>query len=295
MDLLKSIHVFREVCKQMSFSQAADRLNLVPSAVSRQINELEKYLGVRLLERTTRSISLTDEGRRHLKKMDLISQEVRGLVSLSGENGRVEGHIRLTAPPVLGPQFLHEAIIAFLHEYPSVSLSTTFVNREINLIEEGFDLAVRIGELEDSNLVSRSIGEFPLALVASPSYLEAHGEPAHPKDLASHNCLINALIQTPRRWRFRNGRRSIFVKVDGRCEANDDLMLQSLSCAGHGVAYLPACIVEPYVSKGELVPLLTNHLPAPLPISIVYPSRHLLGTAKRLLVDHLIVQAERQL
>ena len=294
MDLLKSIDVFREVCQQMSFSQAAERLNLVPSAVSRQINELEKYLGVRLLERTTRSISLTDEGGRYLKKMDAISQEVQALVSLSRERGRIEGHIRLTAPPVLGPPFLNAAFDKFLHEHPNVSVSMAFVNREINLIEEGFDLAVRIGDLEDSTLVSRPIGEFPLALVASPSYLEAHGVPAHPKDLAAHNCLINTLIQSPRRWRFRDGRRAFRVKIEGRYEVNDDLMLQSLARAGHGIAYLPACFVRRYLKSGELVSLLASYLPAPLPISIIYPSRRFLGEAKRLLIEHLIMQAEKQ-
>ena len=199
MDLLKSIDVFREVCRRMSFSQAADRLNLVPSAVSRQVNELERYLGVRLLERTTRSISLTDDGRRYLQKMDAISLGVRELKGLSGEGARVEGHIRLTGPPILGPRFLHAALDAFLRRYPEFSLSATFVNREINLIEEGYDLAVLVGVY--------------------------------------------------------------FIQGD--------------------------------ISEGKLVPLLTNHLPEALPVSIVYPSRQLLGKAKRALIDHLIGHAKR--
>jgi len=293
MDLLKSIDVFREVCRRMSFSQAADRLNLVPSAVSRQVNELERYLGVRLLERTTRSISLTDDGRRYLQKMDAISQGVRELKGLSGEGARVEGHIRLTGPPILGPRFLHAALDAFLRRYPEVSLSATFVNREINLVEEGYDLAVRVGVPADSSLVSRQIGRFPLALVASPGYIASHGRPEHPKDLAGHNCLINTLTQAPRRWGFRDGRRAFSVKVEGRCDANDDLMLQALACAGQGIAYLPAYFIQGDISEGKLVPLLTNHLPEALPVSIVYPSRQLLGKAKRALIDHLIGHAKR--
>ncbi len=124
--------------------------------------------------------------------------------------------------------------------------------------------------------------------------LEAHGEPEHPRDLVDHDCLRNTLIQTPRRWNFQDGRQIFSIKVEGRCDANDDLMLQSLACAGHGVAYLPAYYVEGYVCKGELIPLLTSYLPAPLPISIIYPSRHPLGEAKRLLIDHLVKQAKRQ-
>lgn len=294
MDLLKSIDVFREVCRQMSFRQAADRLNLVPSAVSRQVSELEKYLGVRLLERTTRAINLTDDGRRYLQRMDAISQEARELRNLSGQSSRLEGHIRLTGPPILGPRFLHPALSAFLLQHPEVSLSATFVNREINLVEEGYDLAVRVGVPDDSSLVCREIGRFPLAVVASPGYINSRGSPEHPKDLTGHECLINTLTQAPRRWYFRNGRRTFSIKVEGRCDANDDLMLQALACSGQGIAYLPTYFVEEHISKGELLPLLTNYLPDAPPISIVYPSRQLLGKAKRLLIDHLVRYAEEQ-
>ncbi len=294
MDLLKSIDVFREVCRLMSFRQAADQLNLVPSAVSRQVSELEKHLGVRLLERTTRSINLTDDGRRYLQRMDTISQGVRELRSLSGESARVEGHIRFTGPPILGPRFLHAALEGFLRQYPDTSLSATFVNREINLIEEGYDLAVRVGVPDDSSLVCREIGRFSLVLVASPGYIDLHGSPEHPKDLSEHNCLINRLIQAPRRWGFRDGRRGFSVKVEGRCETNDDLMLQSLACAGQGIAYLPAYCVQDHIGNGNLLPLLTNFLPDALPISLIYPSRQLLGKAKRLLIDHLIRHTQQQ-
>jgi LysR family transcriptional regulator for bpeEF and oprC len=294
MDLLKSMAVFHEVCSRMSFSQAAKELNLAPSAVSRQVSELERFLGVRLLERTTRSIGLTDEGRRYLRKMDSIIQEVQVLKAMSGESGRVEGHIRLTAPPVLGPMYLQAALGSFLCQYPGVSVSAVFVNRESNLIEEGYDLAVRIGVPVDSNLVAREIGRFPLGVVASPGYIKAHGKPRHPRDLARHNCLINTLTQAPRRWRFRDGRRVFSIKVDGRCDVNDDSMLQALARAGQGVAYLPAWPLQDDLNKRKLVPLLEEYLLEALPISIVYPSRQLLGTAKRRLIDHLLEYAQQQ-
>ena len=226
MDLLKSIEIFREVCKHMSFSQAANQLNLVPSAVSRQISELEKHLGVRLLQRTTRSISLTDEGRQYLQKMDAISQSVRELKG-QAEDPQSEEHIRITAPPLLGQQFLADALSSYLQGHPHVSVTSTMVNREVNLIEEGYDLAVRVGQLEDSNLVARVVGEFSLSVVASPAYVEAYGVPKHPKELASHNCIINTLTKAPRRWSFREGGRKLSVKVDGQCAANDDMMLLS--------------------------------------------------------------------
>lgn len=293
MDLFKSIEIFREVCKQMSFSQAANQLNLVPSAVSRQISELEKYLGVRLLQRTTRSISLTDDGRRYLQKMNAISQGVRELKDQTDEDQGIEDHIRLTAPPILGPQFLADALNSYMQKHLYVSISTTMVNREINLIEEGYDLALRVGELEDSNMVARIVGKFSLSIVASPDYIEKHGEPKHPKDLVNHNCLINTLTKLPRRWMFREGGRKFSVKVDGRCVANDDMLLQSFACSGLGIAFLPNYVTCDEVDKGNLKLLLEKFIPDPLPIAVVYPSRHFLSTAKRKLIEHLIENAEK--
>jgi len=293
MDLLKSIEIFREVCKQMSFSQAANQLNLVPSAVSRQVSELEKNLGVRLLQRTTRSISLTDEGRRYLQKMDAISQSVTELKGRKSEDQNNEEHIRITAPPIFGPQFFADALNSYMQQYPYVSISATMVNREINLIEEGYDLALRVGELEDSNMVARMIGRFSLSIVASPEYVENNGTPKHPKDLVAHNCIINTLTKSPHRWEFREGGRKLSVKVDGRCVANDDMLLLSYACSGLGIGFLPTYITYDQVRKGNLILVLEEYIPDPLPISIVYPSRHLLSNAKRKLIEHLIVTAEQ--
>lgn len=288
MDLLKSIDVFREVCRQMSFSRAAYRLNLVPSAVSRQVGGLEKHLGVRLLQRTTRSISLTHEGRRYLEKMDAISHGVRELRDLGSDDERIDGHIRLTAPPVFGPQFLIKALDGFLHAYPQVSVSTTLVNRDVDLVEEGYDIALRVGNLQDSDLVARTIGEFSLSVIASPGYLEAKGEPKHPRDLVKHNCLINTLARSPRRWRFLQGTREFTVKVDGKYEVNDDLALRHFAGSGLGIAYLPSYFVHDRVNNGELTLLLQRFALEPLPISLIYPSRQWLTPAKRALVEHLI-------
>lgn len=277
----------------MSFSQAADSLNLVPSAVSRKINELEKFLGVRLLERTTRSIRLTDEGRSYLIKMDVIYQNVQELVSPSSDNSIVEGHIRITCPSVLGSYFLSSVVDSFLTENTNVSISTRFVNGRVNLIEENFDMALRVGKLVDSNLISRLIGQFPLTVVASPEYLKRNKTPIHPGDLTKHNCLLNSQFRAPRRWKFRRKNKFISTKVNGSYEANDDLMLLSLACAGTGIAYLPSLLTKKYIEDGELVSLLDDYLPDPLPISLVYPSRDHLGAAKQLLIQYVTLQAEK--
>ncbi|WP_077338171.1 LysR family transcriptional regulator [Pseudocolwellia agarivorans] len=288
MNLLKSIEVFQEVCKHKSFSKAANHLNLVPSAVSRQINELEKHLNTRLINRTTRSISLTNDGRRYLQKMDVITQNVGELISLSTDEKIVKDHIHFTAPPVLGENILQNALNEYSQKYPNVSLSLNFVNREVNLVEEGYDLAVRIGVLEDSNLISRQIHLFPLIVVASPSYLKKYGIPAHPKELTNHNCIINTIMKTPFKWKFIDEKKNILVKVKGNLEANNDIMLQRFATAGLGISYIPDFMAQEQINKGELVQLLTEFMPQPLPISVVYPSRKHLSTAKRKFIDTLI-------
>jgi LysR family transcriptional regulator for bpeEF and oprC len=224
--------------------------------------------------------------------MDAISQSVRELKGQSGEDQSREEHIRITAPPIFGPQFLADALNSYMQQHSYVSISTTMVNREINLIEEGYDLALRVGKLEDSNMVARVVGRFSLSVVASPEYIEIHGVPDHPKDLVARNCIINTLTKSPRRWGFRQGGRKFSVKVDGRCVANDDRLLQSFACSGLGIAFLPTYVTCDQVGKGDLILLLEKFIPDPLPIAVVYPSRHLLSTAKRNLIDHLIENAE---
>ncbi|WP_426358217.1 LysR family transcriptional regulator [Pseudocolwellia sp. HL-MZ19] len=287
MNLLKSIEVFQVVCKYKSFSKAATQLNLVPSAVSRQINELEKHLNIRLLNRTTRSISLTTDGRRYLQKMDIISQNVNDLVSLTTDEKVIKDHINLTVAPSLGEYILLEPINEYSIKYPRVSLTLNLINREVNLVEEGYDLAVRVGDLEDSSLISRQIHSFPFVVVASPSYLKEHGTPLHPKDLSQHNCIINTIMKTPYRWKFVEGKNKIKIKVKGSLEANNDVMQKGFSTAGIGISYIPNFLVKEQIANGQLVPILAEYTPEPVPISIIYPSRKHLSTAKRKFIDTL--------
>ena len=166
------------------------------------------------------------------------------------------------------------------------------MNREINLIEEGYDLALRVGELKDSSMVARPVGSFSLSVVASPEYIKTHGRPKHPKDLTQYKCIINTLMKSPYRWPFQENGRNFSVKVNGKFDANEDFLLQSFACSNLGIAYLPSYVVREKIAEGKLISLLPDFLPKPLPISIVYPNRHLLGKAKRDLIEHLIMKSE---
>lgn len=292
MDLLKSIHVFRTVCTVMSFSKAATQLNLVPSAVSRQISELEKYLGVRLLQRTTRSIHLTEQGQQYLEKMEQICEHVHALTHIHKQEKSLLGHIRITAPPILGAKFLNTVIPTYLKSYPNVSISVVLLNREVDLIEEGYDFAIRIGILNDSSLIARKIAHFPLSVVASPDYLAMAGEPQHPKELIKHNCLINTLTQAPYRWQFRENKRYFSVKVKGDFEANDDEMLQSLASSGAGIAYLPTYFVKEKINTGELISILDDFVKTSTSVFMVYPTRQFIHPTHQAFIEQVIKSAE---
>ncbi|GGP58342.1 hypothetical protein GCM10009347_25960 [Shewanella algicola] len=181
MDLLKSIQVFQQVAKHQSFSRAADELNLVPSAVSRQISELEKWLDIRLINRTTRTLNLTDDGHAYLAKMASIMTQVEDLKSTAQQSQHLTGSIKLTAPMMMGQYVLPNALAEFKRQHPHIQLSLSLVNRKVDLIEEGFDLALRVGHLADSSMIARSIGQMQFKTVASSGYLALRGIPNHPK------------------------------------------------------------------------------------------------------------------
>lgn len=287
MDLLRSIHIFQQVAEQQSFSRAAENLNLVPSAVSRQISELEKWLGVRLINRTTRSLHLTEEGRIYLEKMGQIRHQVDELRSIQKDDKEVKGHLRLSAPMTIGQYALPPALAQFKQSFPHVTLSISLMNRKVDLVEEGFDLAVRVGHLSDSSMVARNIGSMSFKTVASSAYLTLHGCPTNPKELTKHNCLVNSAVSNPKRWSYQMNGKNILVKIDGELEVNDSISLKTFALADQGIAQLPSFYVEQAIASQKLVEILSDYESQPLPINLVYPSQKLLSPAVRALIEFL--------
>ncbi|MFT7053130.1 MAG: LysR family transcriptional regulator for bpeEF and oprC [Psychromonas sp.] len=159
------------------------------------------------------------------------------------------------------------------------------MNRKIDLVEEGVDLAVRVGHLADSSMVARKIGSMPLKTVASMAYFEQHGRPEHPKALAEHNCLINTAISTPKRWTYQVAGKTLLVKVSGELEANESLCLKAFAMVGQGIAQMPNFYVDNAIASQELIEILAEYAPQPLPINLIYPSQRLLNPA---LIDFLM-------
>lgn len=288
MDLLKSILVFQQVAKHQSFSRAADELNLVPSAVSRQISELEKWLDIRLINRTTRTLNLTDDGHAYLAKMASIMTQVEDLKSTAQKSQHLTGSIKLTAPMMMGQYVLPNALAEFKRQHPHILLSLSLVNRKVDLIEEGFDLALRVGHLSDSSMIARSIGQMQFKTVASPGYLALRGIPNHPKQLSEHNCLIHSAITTPRKWTYQIEGKPQTVKVNGDTESNDSLCLKAFSVADQGITQLPSFYVDKDIANHHLVDILSNFAPAPLPINLLYPSQRLISPAIKALIEFLV-------
>ncbi|MEM5507423.1 LysR family transcriptional regulator [Pseudoalteromonas sp. AS71] len=288
MDLLKSIQVFEQVAQQQSFSRAAESLNLVPSAVSRQINELEKWLDIRLINRTTRSLSLTEDGKAYLLKLSDIRAQVTELRRSKTQQQQIKGLIKITAPIMIGQYMLPVALAEFKELHQDVDLAISLMNRKVELVEEGFDLAIRVGHLNDSTMVARNIGNMRFKTVASSHYINTHGMPSTPKDLKNHQCLINTAVTNAKRWSYLIDGKSTVIKVAGSLEVNDSQSLKAFAIANQGIAQLPSFYVDAAIQSGELIEILSDYVPSPLPVNLLYPSQRLLSPTVRALVDYLV-------
>ncbi len=288
-DLVKAMRTFLVVAKAQSFSKASDKLNIVVSAVSRQVSDLEEHYDCQLLYRTTRAMHLTAEGLFYLEQFKELINRLDALENKADRNKQcMSGQVRITAPPDADHLGITRLLSKFVKKYPDVKVSCTLVNRFVNLVEEGIDLAIRVGELPDSGLVARRFTELNILYVASPKYLDAHGTPNHPKELTQHNCVIDSSIQQPSRWRYLENNKERHVNVGGPLEVNDGKIAAEFSAAGHGIAFLPDFLVQKYLDKGKLAPILESFEMPSVPVSLVYPANRLKSPALSELVDFLL-------
>ena len=296
MDRFQSLTAFAKVVETGSFARAADRLDVSVSAVSRQVAELEAHLGVRLLNRTTRRLSLTDSGRAfHERCIQLLAdlEEAEQEVIASAIVPR--GTLRVTASISFGVGYLAESIAQFRRQHPQLRFDLELSDRAVDLVDEGIDLAIRIGDIGSQGLIGRRIGVAQLICCAAPSYLARHEAPRTPADLAAHPCLTYAYSSTGNVWRFadRDGRIQD-VKVSGPAHANNGAMLAALAVAGMGINLEPDFIVADDVRAGRLVVLLPGYAVPPIGISATYPSRRHLSAKVRSFVDFLVERFARE-
>ncbi|MCX7892295.1 MAG: LysR family transcriptional regulator [Burkholderiales bacterium] len=296
MDRFAAMNVFVKVAELGSFARAAERLGISTSACSRQVADLEAHLDTRLLNRTTRRLSLTESGQAFLERAQQVLADLADAerVASSGRE-RPRGTLRLTCAIQFGVRHLAPAIGDFVARHPEVRFDVSLSDRMVDLVEDGFDLAIRIGESRSQNLIARRIGETRVIPCAAPAYLARHGAPKRPEDLAGHACLTYEYLPARHTWRFRDrkgGDRP--VRVSGPVHANNGEFLAAVAVAGAGISMEPDFINGPDVKAGRLVPLLREFEPPATGIYAVYPSRRHLSAKVRVFVDFLADRFARE-
>lgn len=271
MDRLSALETFVCVVEQAGFTAAAKQLNLPKSAVSRRISELEAHLGLRLLHRTTRKLSLTGAGRECFEWASHLVEEVAaGEERLASGNEQPRGRLRVQAPMSFGHLHLAPALGAFIARYPDIDIELDLRDQVVDLIDDGSDLAIRITSGADPTLESTYLGPARIVVCASPGYLERHGRPGSPADLAAHNCLHYSQIPAQAQWRFRDGGGS-GLRLSGSLSSNNGDALRQAALSGVGITTLPTFIVGDDLRGGTLVALLDPYGPPVLDIQAVHP------------------------
>jgi len=290
MDRFHAITAFARVVESGSFARAAERLGVSVSSVSRQVSDLEAHLDTRLLNRTTRRLSLTEAGQAFYERcVQLLADLEEAEVAMTAASIVPRGTLRLTCSASFGARHLAPAIAAFMARHAQVRFDVELSERVVDLVDEGFDLAVRVGETGSQNLVGRKIGTTRLVCCAAPSYLARHGEPGKPEDLVAHVCLTYEYMPTRNVWQFRDRQgRERNARIAGPVHANNGRFLEALAAAGVGIVREPDFIVGPDVRAGRLTPILCDFEPPPLPIYVVYPSRRHLSAKVRAFADFLV-------
>jgi DNA-binding transcriptional LysR family regulator len=288
MDRLATMETFVRVVEAGSFVAAADRLGLSPAMVSRHVQELEERLGTRLLNRTTRRLGLTESGAAYYERCQQVLRDIEEMdLSVAREVQQPRGVLRVNAPVVFGTRHLSRVLAEYEQRYPEVAIDLNLTDRFIDLVEEGADLAVRIGVLTESTLVARRLCPVRVVLCASPGYLERHGTPRTPDDLAHHNCLGYTYTRGGAEWELIGPDGAVVVPIRGSLRANHGEVLHQAAIDGLGIALQPTFIAGEALAAGLLQPVLRDYPPSELSAYAVFLSRKFLSAKVRTFVDFL--------
>ncbi len=289
MDRFDALDNFVRVVEAGSISGAAERRQIAKSAVSRRLAELEQHLGVQLFRRTTRRMDLTDTGRSlYERALRLLADLQETELAVSSAHGALSGSLRVAAPLSFGLLHLSSAVNEFLRLHPDIQFDLDFNDRQVDILQESFDVAIRIADLEDSSLIARRIAPIRTVLTASPAYLQASGTPETPQALAAHRCLVYTNLPEPAVWRYQDAQgRAGQVRVTAALKANNGDFLKRAAIGGQGVTLQPVFICYEAIERGELVPLLTDCTWRSVNAYAVYPQTRHLSQRVRAFVDFL--------
>ncbi|TYC52305.1 LysR family transcriptional regulator [Rhodobacterales bacterium] len=291
MDRIDTMQAFVAVAQEGSFTGAGRRLGMSTKLVSKYVQHLEAQLRTQLFNRTTRSVSLTDVGATYLERCRPLLEEFDELEDLVRErHGALAGPIRLTAPTGFGSTHLSRALVPFLEANPDVELDLRLSDQRIDLVEEGIDLAIRIGTLRDSSLVARKLTDMPMILSASPDYLERRGQPSTPQDLTGHTCLMDSNQVEQSIWRFRKDGKDWKIRLRSNVSTNSPMALCQLAIGGLGIIRCPRYTVREALNTGVLQQVLPDFASDMYGIYALYPPNRHLARRVRALIDHLAVE-----
>jgi DNA-binding transcriptional LysR family regulator len=297
MDTVAGMRIFTRVVEAGSFSAAGRQLGIAPSSASRRINDLEDDLGARLFHRTTRKLSLTEAGRLYYERAAKIVLEVdEAKLALSQIGAAPSGILRLTVPASVGRLHIVPAVAAFQDKFPAVRFVLSVTDRVVDLVEEGFDLAIRVGGLRDSSLIARKIGSGRRVVCAGPAYLDKRGVPTTPAGLANHNCLTFRSHPGSNVWKFRGPDRASEVRVTGSFFADNGEALCAAALAGLGLILVPEWLVGIEIRNGNLREVLPEFraVPEASPLHAVYPHQRHLPPKVRAFIDFLAARFAAQ-
>ncbi len=288
MDSLDLIKTFREVAVRGNFSRAAKALGTSKATVSKYVAELETRFGVRLLNRSTRSVSLTDAGQLLLERSTPVLEMVElTQAELQERASQPSGRLHISAPHGMGNGDLPNLLAQFMGHYPDVNISLHLSNRSVDLVEEGVDVALRLGPIENDNLIVRRLLQVNFVVCASPIYWKKHGRPGHPTELAQHAALTHSSLGLHPQWRFEVDGQPLDVPVKSRMDSSEGGPLVQIAMQGFGVLYIPALLVQPHIDNGELQPVLQEYVRRDMWLSAAYVQRRHNSAALRALLDFL--------
>jgi DNA-binding transcriptional LysR family regulator len=283
---LNDLSLFIRVVETGSFTAAAESLNVQKSTISRRIAQLEDTLGIRLIQRTTRKLKLTPEGEELFNRAQPLVDDLEAVKDdISASKSELRGRLRLTMPTEIGVFMMNEVITSFLQTYPRLEVDVELSTRTVDLIEEGVDLALRLGPLPNSSLIARHIAGLHRGLFATPEYLEQHGMPQTPDDLAHHQCI--SLLKPFDHLRFSNWNNSEPVTMGGRLRTNSMSFVREMIVQGMGIGRLPEVFCAELVKTGRIVRVLEEFTLDPLEINALYASRRNLNPRVRAFIDHM--------
>jgi DNA-binding transcriptional LysR family regulator len=289
MDRFQEMQVFIAVCEARSFATAARRLSLSAPSVTRAVAAMEKRLGTLLLSRTTRSVQLSEAGQRYLTDCRRILSELEEAERAAG--GTVvapDGQLTVTASRLFGEQFVMPVVVGYLQQYPGVSVNALLLDRTTQMVEEGIDVAVRVGHLTDNGEHGVKVGQVRQALCASPAYLAAHGRPQHPNDLQQHRLVVSPASAQSQRWTFTQGGKPVYVDLQSRLTVSTHQAAISAVTMGWGITRVSSCQVADQVESGELERLLENFEEPPLPVHVCYQAERKVSAKVRTFVDFAV-------